>query len=1362
MQASTFIRIFPALLLLLSCLIAHAVERPNLLLVLTDDQHATAAGYASDGAYHTPQLDRLAERSLRFDRAYAALSLCSPSRASVLSGTYGSVNGVTNIGQAMRHPEHSLGHWLKAAGYQTAVSGKWHLKNSPRDLGFDWAVTFWANGPWYGRKVDRQGETVRPPELVDLYCTKESVRFLRERDPDKPFFLFHNTQLPHMDNKQSWPASEESLARFVADDMPLPSTWAGLHEQTGKPAWLSSCRNRSQALKYGYDKPSVIREHRREYRATMADLDAALAPLWAELDAQKLWDNTVVVFLGDNGWMLGEHGLTSKVLAYEASARVPMLIAAPDLSAGRCDALVSNLDIAPTLLAFAGVDAPAELQGEALQPLLAAPNASVRDTFRYEGLGGYGGVPPMSASISTTEKTITTWKSPAFEEAVFTERYDLVRDPNERVNRIPVQARTPAKPAEGPRRTIDGIHPHLAFHNLRNECGTGAVVPWADRLWAITYAPHEPAGSDDKLYEITPDLELRVFPGSVGGTPANRMIHKETDQLLIGPYLIDRERQIRVLPPNKMYGRLTGTARHLHDPGTKVYYATMEEGFYEVDLASLAVTAHIKDGHGNAPKEGIASALPGYHGKGLYSGQGRVVFSNNGEKGRAAMTDPTTPSGALAEWRKPGEDWQLVRRNQFTEITGPGGIHGNPNPATDPVWAMGWDPKSVLLMLLENGAWQTFRLPKGSHSYDGAHGWNTEWPRIREIGEGDRFLATMHGTFWTFPATFSNAKRAGIRPRSNYLKVIGDFCRWGDHVVLGCDDSAKAEFLNKRPFKAEHASPLQSNSMREDLAAGATSDPFLFRGYDKHQIVLHHETASEVTFELELDRLGDGTWERVKSDKIAAGTTRFMTLGENAEWIRFRANQDATGVTVHLHLWNEDRRGTKAPALFDGIARTGIPAATRGLLRSLAHDRLGLVALDENGKEIGFYELGPDLVPRPSADAEARNAVLAAAQPNGTYKQLAGSIQLSEDGFIGRLPDGVGAPLPKAPAKTGATLVDLLPQSLAKTAAVTVSSTLKEYRGALVLDGNTEDESRWVSAKDQAGPKWLALDLGEEKTIASVGVLTGWQHDPAHAARHLEVQVKQDDEWTAVAAVDDNAGVSAALNFDKPTSARHLRLLSNDPGYLRVYEVGVFAKTIEIEPLHSATDLSIARVCREVATERDLLNVGGTLYELPARNAGGLAKIRPVASHDLAIHDFCSHAGLLFFTGIDADTESDRIFRSDDGKAAVWAGTVDELWQLERVRGGGFLAKETLLKAGVPSTPLLVTATPDLTYDIESSAATDITFEVDVDGTGLWLPFETVNIESSSAKGELSVGAYWIRMKSSNEATVTCRIGRRS
>ncbi|MCU0362857.1 MAG: hypothetical protein MUE32_05830, partial [Bacteroidales bacterium] len=238
---------------------------------------------------------------------------------------------------------------------------------------------------------------------------------------------------------------------------------------------------------------------------------------------------------------------------------------------------------------------------------------------------------------------------------------------------------------------ISGIYPHLAYYNNEGECGTGAVVPWAGRLWVITYGPHLPFGSSDKLYEISPELR---------------------------PYAIDTARNVRVIPYDRMPGRHTGNAAHLDDPGNKIYYGTMEEGFYEVDVNTLEVKTLYQDANVRREPGKMAqynALLPGAHGKGLYSGQGVLVYSNNGEATREALERFDVESGSLAEWD--GNDWKIVRRNQFVEVTGPGGIYGNPDPARDPIWVSGWDHKSIITGVRnpETG-WHFYRLPKTSHS----------------------------------------------------------------------------------------------------------------------------------------------------------------------------------------------------------------------------------------------------------------------------------------------------------------------------------------------------------------------------------------------------------------------------------------------------------------------------------------------------------------------------------------------------------------------------------------------------------------------------------------------------------------------
>ena len=798
-------------------------------------------------------------------------------------------------------------------------------------------------------------------------------------------------------------------------------------------------------------------------------------------------------------------------------------------------------------------------------------------------------------------------------------------------------AQTPGLP-----RQISGIYPHLAYYNDEAECGTGAVVPWAGRLWVITYGPHLPNGSSDKLYEITPDLRMTVRPESVGGTPANRLVHTESQQLFVGPYVIDTARQVRVIPYAEAPGRLTGTARHLTQPSEKVYTATMEEGFYEVDVSSLQTTTLYQDAnatraqHENTLINPQGNLLPGAHGKGLYSGQGVLVYSNNGEASEAALKQFDIESGVLAEWD--GEDWKVVRRNQFVEVTGPGGIYGNPNPETDPIWATGWDHKSVLVGVREAGAWSFYRLPKASHSYDGAHGWNTEWPRIRDVGtpEAPDYLMTMHGMFWKFPASFTAGKAAGIRPRSAYLNVIGDFARWNDQIVFGCDNSAQKEFLNKRAVKGEMEGPGQSNSnlwftdpalpdalgpttaegavwLQEPVAANVASEPFLFAGWPKRSCWIQNAGTQPVTFTLEVDKAGNGSWTPQQSVAVAPGRAVQLSFAadEVGEWIRVKSDAPTTA-TVHFYYADQDDRPERADAIFDGLAQVTDQKATAGLLYGLGDNRraLGMAAWTYEGTEkkaSGYYELNAEMQLVPKDDSQTQALI---------NKQMA------------------------------------IPASV-----VTV-----EQSSVLVVD-------------DQ-GRRWR-LPLGE-------------------------------DAFT---------------------------------------------------PL---TDAGALRIAREVATERDLLNCHGTFYELPAENADGFAKIRPISSHRLRIHDYASYRGMLIMSGINPNQGKDNphVVVSPDGRAAVWAGVIDDLWKLGKPTGQGGPWKDTRVKAGQPSDAYLIGGYDQRSVSLSHEAKEAVTFTIEVEpvGHGPWMRYQQVSVgagETYEYEFPESFQARWIRFTTDKSTKAT-------
>jgi hypothetical protein len=789
-----------------------------------------------------------------------------------------------------------------------------------------------------------------------------------------------------------------------------------------------------------------------------------------------------------------------------------------------------------------------------------------------------------------------------------------------------------------------GIYPHLAYYNNEGECGAGAVVPWAGRLWVCSYGPHLPFGSSDKLYEITPDLRQTVRPESAGGTHADRLIHQESNQLFIGTYVIDKDRNVRVIPFSEAPGRYTGMARHLTDPENKIYLATMEEGFYEIDVHSLQIKTLYEDGavisseawlnHNDINANKPNPLLPGAHGKGLYSGQGVLVYSNNGEAHPDALTDFDLESGALAEWD--GKDWKVIRRNQFVEVSGRGGLYGNPRPETDPVWVTGWDSKSIIAGVRDEGKWSFFRLPKASNSYDGAHGWNTEWPRIRDVGDGNNpdFLMTMHGMFWRFPGDFSSKQTAGIRPRSAYLKVIGDFTRWNDRLVFGCDDSAHKEFLNKRKAKGGIEGPGQSNSnlwftdieqpdelgtttasgavwVDNRLQSGAVSEPFLFAGWEKRCAWIDNQGGEVVTFSFDVDKKGNNDWSFLKSLTVPAGQSLFIEFGdeEQGEWIRAKVDKNTLASVVFSYTGEE--KAYPRTGIFKGLSHVSENTSVGGLLYGLGNDRraLGILAgrfTDGKFVESGYYELDGNMHLERKEDPETMNFIREKfAVPNQVV-----SIEESS---------------------------------------------------VLIID---DSNRRW------------RLPLGNEK-------------------------------------------------------------------------------------YKDLTNSASLRICREVATERDLFNCMGTFYELPAENADGYAKIRPVSSHNFRIHDYASYRGLLVMTGLDEDAKNDaHVIRSPDGKSLLWLGVIDDLWQMGKPVGHGGPWKNTGVKAGEVSDPYLIGFYDKKTMELSHNQNSDVVFSVEVNpvGHGSWMKYKSFTVKPNE-KLEFqfpdSFQARWIRFSVHSDCRAT-------
>ena len=450
--------------------------------------------------------------------------------------------------------------------------------------------------------------------------------------------------------------------------------------------------------------------------------------------------------------------------------------------------------------------------------------------------------------------------------------------------------------------SVSGVFPELAMmanHSPRTEAGTGALMPWANRLWVVTYTAHMArTGSGMGLFEINEKMEITKRPESVVGTYANRLIHGASQQLLIGPYVIDtlgNVRVIRELIPH----RLAATMTHLTDPNNKVYYLAMEGEFFEVDLRTMEVKQLYQ-----LMKELNEPPTSKPHFKAGFTNHGRVVVTNNSYN--VKDYDGTWAAGRLAEWD--GKDWKVLENTAYTEVWSAGSF-GQPMIAT------GWDKASVLMSVYfpTLKQWKRYRLPKGSRTYDETS--NTEWMRIREI-ETERTLMDCHGLFYEIGFhTYGNELWA-IKPISSHLRVIPDYCSWRGMLVLGGNQATPMRFNedDRNPLAGQPQAGLwfgktddiwQFGALQGEggvwsdsqIKAGQPSDPFLTFNFTKKGLNLWHNRSDDVTFTIEADVVGNGKFKRYTTVTVRAGEYKNLDLPDsfNPKWVRLIANKDCIG-----------------------------------------------------------------------------------------------------------------------------------------------------------------------------------------------------------------------------------------------------------------------------------------------------------------------------------------------------------------------------------------------------------------------------------------------------------------------------------
>ena len=390
----------PALFLLLGWLLpAAADERPNILYIMSDDH--TTQGFGCYGSRlaslnPTPTLDRLAAEGMRFDRVFCNNSICTPSRASIITGQYPQTNGVTDLDGSIAPERQYLPMEMKKAGYLTAMIGKWHLKEEP--AAFDYYCVLPGQGKYFDPEFRVRGDQSWPKNTFQREGHSSDViadltlEWLEQRDKTKPFFLMHHFKAPH-DMFEFAPRYSDYLADV---EIPEPDN---LYEQPAPGFGSVATRGENDSLvhhigtsvskrhpvrNYGIDfgiDPSLsdreythraYQEYLKRYLRCVKGVDDNLARIFDYLKKHDLFDNTIIVYTGDQGFMLGEHDYIDKRWMYEESMRMPFLVRYPKrVKAGSVNTdLINNTDFAPTLLDLAGAGVPDYMQGRSFAAAL--------------------------------------------------------------------------------------------------------------------------------------------------------------------------------------------------------------------------------------------------------------------------------------------------------------------------------------------------------------------------------------------------------------------------------------------------------------------------------------------------------------------------------------------------------------------------------------------------------------------------------------------------------------------------------------------------------------------------------------------------------------------------------------------------------------------------------------------------------------------------------------------------------------------------------------------------------------------------------------------------------------------------------
>jgi N-acetylglucosamine-6-sulfatase len=357
----------------------------NVIFILADDHRFDAMGVAGHPWVETPHMDALGRAGAHMPNAFVTTALCSPSRASILTGLYAHKHGVVDNNNPIPPGTIFFPQYLQRSGYATAFFGKWHMggEGDEPQPGFDRWVSFPGQGTYLptqkGLNVD--GRRVPQKGYVTDELTDYAVDWIERRPTGKPFFVY----LSHKGVHAEFEPAARHKGRYRDKPFAAPKTMAA-GAKDGRPMWVQNQRNSWHGVEFAYHGELDVADYYRRYMETLLAVDDSVGRVVEALRKRGELASTLIIYMGDNGFGFGEHGLIDKRTAYEESMRVPLVLACPELFAGgqRPKDVVANIDVAPTILEAAGLRPPAHMQGRSFLPVLRGRPLAARDGLLYE------------------------------------------------------------------------------------------------------------------------------------------------------------------------------------------------------------------------------------------------------------------------------------------------------------------------------------------------------------------------------------------------------------------------------------------------------------------------------------------------------------------------------------------------------------------------------------------------------------------------------------------------------------------------------------------------------------------------------------------------------------------------------------------------------------------------------------------------------------------------------------------------------------------------------------------------------------------------------------------------------------------